>query len=294
MTRIEVQGGGIIDATNDTGKPGAPTLANTDWYDTLTGYLDPVNQINSSMMFTIADSNLADFSDAAVFVHPAGAQCTLSGLDRPDQHGEPAFPARGGIVGEPVDLYMYNDTISNSNQGVHINSVPGRQHDGPNSISSRLAQQHVLQRRERDPDDRAAVQRRPTLWPASTAGMNNIFDGSSWIAVDLIGQDGGSQIQYNLFFTNAVNHRPDTRMTATSWATSARSTPIRTSSARSVPATRRRRISSSSRPHRRSTRPAARSGPMPAGNAIYPTTTHVNHTGTGGVITDDPHRSRPR
>ena len=31
MSRIEVQGGGIIDAINDTGTPGAPTTRNTDW-----------------------------------------------------------------------------------------------------------------------------------------------------------------------------------------------------------------------------------------------------------------------
>ncbi len=36
MTRIEVQGGGIIDSVNTTpATPGAPTLPNTDWYDTL-------------------------------------------------------------------------------------------------------------------------------------------------------------------------------------------------------------------------------------------------------------------
>ncbi len=36
------------------------------------------------------------------------------------------FPSRGRLVGEPVDLYMYNDTISNSGQGVHINAIAGR------------------------------------------------------------------------------------------------------------------------------------------------------------------------
>ncbi len=35
--------------------------------------------------------------------------------------------------------------------------------------------------------------------------MNNIFDGSSNIAVDLIGMAGDGQEQYNLFFNNATN-----------------------------------------------------------------------------------------
>ena len=81
MSRIEVQGGGIIDSSNTiSGKPGAPTLASTDWYDTLTGYLDPVNQINQAMMFTIMDSNLSDFSDAAVFVHPESRSMLCTGI----------------------------------------------------------------------------------------------------------------------------------------------------------------------------------------------------------------------
>ena len=47
------------------------------------------------------------------------------------------FPTRGGLVGEPVDLYMYNDTISNSGQGVHINSSAGRRYHGRHPVSRR-------------------------------------------------------------------------------------------------------------------------------------------------------------
>ena len=35
------------------------------------------------------------------------------------------FPLRGGLNGEPVDLYMYNNTISNSGIGVLVNSETG-------------------------------------------------------------------------------------------------------------------------------------------------------------------------
>src|SRR5262249_36641147 len=52
MTRIEIQGGGIVNSIKLTGTGGAPTLQD-DWYDQLTGYLRPINQINSPMMFTI-------------------------------------------------------------------------------------------------------------------------------------------------------------------------------------------------------------------------------------------------
>ena len=46
-----------------------------------------------------------------------------------------------------------------------------------------------------------------------------------------------------------------------------------------------RQLRSSSRPPRRSTRPAARSGPLPAGNAIFPTVNQLLNS-IGGIRTD--------
>ncbi len=101
MTRIEVQGGGIIDT-------GAATTGG--WIRREGRLAGPATQFNSPMMFTISDSNLNDFSDAAVFVHPEPLDALIT---------SPAalFPARGSLEGEPVYLYMYNDTISNSGRG---------------------------------------------------------------------------------------------------------------------------------------------------------------------------------
>ena len=59
-------------------------------------------------------------------------------LDGPDQHGKP-FPSRGGLDGEPVYLYMYNDTISNSSQGVHINSDNGRRYQREQRLPGHLS-----------------------------------------------------------------------------------------------------------------------------------------------------------
>jgi hypothetical protein len=206
MTRIEIQGGGgIIDSTNADGTPGAPTLTSTDWYDTLTGYLDPVNQINQSMMFTIADSNLSDFSDAAVFVHPQASAALYRDWTGVTNTANPPFPARGGLVGESVDLYMYNDTISNSFQGVHINSPGGDDSSGQTQYQAILLNNTFY-------NDQFAIQNNSpqftgTNSQASTALliMNNIFDGSSQVAIDLLGQDEGTQMQYNLFFANTLN-----------------------------------------------------------------------------------------
>ena len=69
MTRIEVQGGGIIDAGNNTVSP--PGARRTSTGTTRSPAISTRStRSTQSMMFTIADSNLSDFSDAAVFVHP--------------------------------------------------------------------------------------------------------------------------------------------------------------------------------------------------------------------------------
>ena len=64
MTRIEVQGGGIVDTTNNIS--GSSMGTHRRWAMPVPSS----TRFNSAMMFTISDSNLNDFSDAAVFVHP--------------------------------------------------------------------------------------------------------------------------------------------------------------------------------------------------------------------------------
>jgi large repetitive protein len=213
MSRIEVQGGGIINSIKLTGTGGAPTLSD-DWYNQLTGYPRPINQINSPMTFTISDSNLANFSDAGVFVHPDAVNSLYADYTGQTNPTTAAFAARGGLVGEPVYLYMYNNTISNSAQGVHINSPQGAVATGETPFIAVLMNNTFY-------NDGIAIQ---SLSPAfnGTNGlantnllvMNNIFDGSSQIAVNIqappgvtgaAGQAGESQLQYNLFFNNGTN-----------------------------------------------------------------------------------------
>jgi hypothetical protein len=213
MSRIEVQGGGIINSIKLTGTGGAPTLAD-DWYDQLTGYLRPINQFNSAMTFTISDSNLADFSDAAVFVHPDAVNSLYADYTGIKNPTFASFPARGGLVGEPVYLYMYNNTISNSAQGVHINSSQGADASGQTPYIAVLMNNTFF-------NDPIGIQ---SLSPAFNGNngfantnmliMNNIFDGSSTVAVNIqappgvsgaAGQAGESQLQYNLFNNNGTN-----------------------------------------------------------------------------------------
>ncbi|MHB1559808.1 MAG: S8 family serine peptidase, partial [Isosphaeraceae bacterium] len=210
MTRIDVSGGGIVNTYNNvSGTPGAATLSSANWYDQLAGYYAPVNQLNAAMSFTIADSNLTGFSDAAVFVHPGPAGAI--NFDWTGANGgvasTPAAPVRNPLMGEPVYLYMYNNTITNSGQGVHINSTTGNDTTGTGVYEAVLLNNTFY-------GDTTAVQ---TEAPAHTfnpdnslssvdlLAMNNIFDNSSAVAVDIEGQAGLSQLQYNLFYQNGTN-----------------------------------------------------------------------------------------
>jgi hypothetical protein len=264
MSRIEVQGGGVI----DTGGTGG-------WYAEKNGYSAPITQFNSPMTFTIADSNLNQFSDAAVFVH-SEALNALTGTYTTINGQTFLAVARGNLVGEPVYLYMYNDTIANSGQGVHINPNPTNTSTSENSAFVAVLVNNTFY------NDPFAIQ---TISPqfngtndqanVNVMAMNNIFYGSSQIAVNIQGMAAESQLQYNLFFSNATN----VVATTTIGDFLGNVNPIY-ADPQFVDAT-------AGNFDLEPTSPAidvARSeiGPLVAGNAIYPT---VTQTLNGGVLT---------
>ncbi len=266
MTRIEIQGGGLIDV-GGTG----------DWFDVKNGYPSPVTQLNSPMMFTISDSNLDEFSDAAVFAHSeALAALTRTWVGTNNQIIPP--PVRSSTVGEPVFLYMYNDTIANSGQGVHINSNPVDTF--PTDLNSGFVAVLVNNTFYNDP---FAIQ---TISPqydgmnpnasVNVMAMNNIFDDSSQVAVNIQGQAAESQLQYNLYFGDAQNI-----LVTTDDGDFA-------GNVNSINADPQFVSASTGNFDLEPTSPAidqARSeiGPLPAGNAIYPT---ADLSLNGGVITE--------
>src|SRR5208283_6060003 len=114
MTRIEIQGGGIVDETSTVTDPGV-------WLGTKSGYGNdpfgpsspsPLEQLNTAMAVRISDTNINDFADAGVFVHPLG----VPALVRTVSTTGASEPTRGTLDGEGVTLYMVNDTISNTPQ----------------------------------------------------------------------------------------------------------------------------------------------------------------------------------
>ncbi len=185
MTRIEIQGGGLLYGSGDN-----------------TGYLSPADQVNSAMAMTISNSNLSGFSDAAVFAHPMPVN--PFGID----------PATGAYLlpthisnnrGQPVVLYMYNDTISNSSVGVIMNSTTDNNSAGPTPYTMVLLNDTFFNNPIAVETNAPQFNGQNELSSVNALLMNDIFDGSSNTAVLLQGQAGLSIIEYSLYFNNAVN-----------------------------------------------------------------------------------------
>lgn len=131
MTRIEIQGGGIIDVANATeGNFASQKLG-----------LTPLTQFNSAQAMTISNSNLAYFSEAAVFAHANSANALIrdvSSLASPNPGT--FFPVIRDTVttqrGQGVTLFMYGNTISNSAVGVeaHSDNVSPARSNSPTNI----------------------------------------------------------------------------------------------------------------------------------------------------------------
>src|SRR5208337_4925411 len=194
MTRIEIQGGGIVDETSTVTDPGV-------WLDTKTGYLSPLEQLNTAMAVRISDTNINAFADAGVFVHPMNSDALVRTVSATGA----STPTLGTLEGEGVTLYMYNDTISNCPQGINAEAETGDNSTGQSPMQLVLLNNTFY-------NDGYAIQ---TIAPqydelnslshVVTLAMDNIFDGSSNIAVNIQGQAALSTLEYNLYFNNATN-----------------------------------------------------------------------------------------
>jgi hypothetical protein len=178
MTRVELQGGGIVDA------PG-------DLFDKL-GYDGPASQLNARMALRISGTQLDSFSDVGVLAHPSGNTAIIGG-------------ARASTQGQGTMLYMYNSTVSNTPVGVRVNSVVADNTTSP-SFSALVLQNNTFYNTATGVYTSApAYTGTNSLSHVYSLLMNNIFSGSSDVAVQFVGQQYGSQLQYNLFSNNGQN-----------------------------------------------------------------------------------------
>ncbi len=217
LTRVEQQGGGIAyiaDQNND--------MSFTAQYDSpfATLYGVPVggsytDQYNSPKKITVSNSNFSTFSDVGFVSHPG---YSLIGV--PTNYGSTSqpfdFPSRiSGVNGEPTQTYFVNDTFSNMvNQSGRNTAIEIIAETGDDAQNNGVAATNTM-----------AVILNSTFYnngigvnsvaPAfdglnpfagnSFLVMDSIFQKNTTAAVQSIGQQSQSNLQYNLFYQNGAD-----------------------------------------------------------------------------------------
>ncbi|MFO0954058.1 MAG: hypothetical protein U0835_23465 [Isosphaeraceae bacterium] len=233
LTRVEVQGGGVIDVFNtnpgtDTGQndtfdrsdtasdnPRGQMLGNGSFtYYNENGFFTAdtaLNQYNSSRAMAISNSNFANMSSAGVLSHPGPnmlARNVGTTLGSGDTAVLPGDVFRAGFASEPVNLFMYGNTFANMPLGVRMNSETG------NNDTQQNAQFLVLMNNTFNNVNVGLHTQAPefsagpppnTFSNVEWLAMNNIFANSSDVAIRFFGQQYNTQAQYNLYWNNARN-----------------------------------------------------------------------------------------
>jgi hypothetical protein len=199
MTRIDIQGGGWAYSWGTTpalAQVDATTQGKTGLVGTPDGSPDPWFQYNTSKAMTISDSNLANFSQIGVIDHPSG-NAQIHDQKHPAM-GTPAV-GRGGFPGEPVTLYMVNDTLANMPTGVRINSDTQDNVNNPSPYTG-IFQNNTFYNtpvgiHAQAPQYDGMNSRASTY----ILGLDNIFANNTTAGVQVAGQSYSSQLLYNLF-----------------------------------------------------------------------------------------------
>src|SRR5262249_8198804 len=166
----------------------------------------PATQFNSAMAMTISSSNLDNFSDAAVFVHPDSGNALTRDLSLVSTGATP-FPVRDSTLkGEGVVLFMVNNTITNSGVGIQANSDNVGVTAIPSPIELVMLNNTFYNNTiGQDTEAPVASSTTPPNDSVYWLSMDNIFTNSSNTAILSNGQEYGSQAQYNLYFGNGSN-----------------------------------------------------------------------------------------
>jgi hypothetical protein len=214
-TRIEMQGGGVVDVydLDKDGMDGNVDLADNARLQQLG--ITPPTQYNTAKAMTISNSNLAFFSQDVLLAHPSGfgmiAHDVLGEFTATEYQG--GYFRNSSTAGEPTDLYMVNDTISNSPFGVNVLSNTG---SGPFTMGDTMQDEPIviLQNNTFYNNGIAFNTVSPqgmggSSWNSFSAvrwlAINNIFANSTTAAIMTTGQTQASTAQYNLFNGNKAD-----------------------------------------------------------------------------------------
>ncbi|MFO0956696.1 MAG: hypothetical protein U0800_04415 [Isosphaeraceae bacterium] len=137
-------------------------------------------------------------SDAAVYAHPDAGNALIRNVTVPAAAGV----SRSGVRGQPYVLFMYNNTVSNSPLGVVAFSETGDNTTGQSPeqvvLLNNSFYNNTIALRTEAPQFSGTNSLSHVYW----LGMNNIFANSTNVAVQGVGQQRNSQLQYNLFSGN--------------------------------------------------------------------------------------------
>jgi hypothetical protein len=192
ITRIEMQGGGWAYTLG-------PDPVDASIFDKL-GANNPWNQFNTAKAMTISNSNLRDFSQAGVIAHPSGVS-QIHFMQNPPQGQAPI--GRGGWLGQPVYLFMYNNVIANMPVGVRINSETANNDVQPSPYVGIFMHNTFFGNGEGIHTEAPANNGQNDNSHVYFLAMDNIFANHTDTAVRVNGQAWGSQLLFNLFSGNA-------------------------------------------------------------------------------------------
>lgn len=193
ITRIEQQGGGVVDL--GTGGIAASKLG-----------LTPETQFNSAKAMTLSNSNFSNFSQVGFIAHDSGANALL----RDPQGGIPIRTLNGvSGRGQPTLTFFYNNVFANMPVGARIVSM-----NVNNTEAARPAEAIFLNNTFYNNPigldiQGAADNGQNRLSHVHFLAMDNIFDSSLTAAIQTTnmvwgGQDG-SQAQFNLYSNSGTN-----------------------------------------------------------------------------------------
>lgn len=185
ITRVEQQGGGIVDL--DTGS----------WADVKAGISSPAAQLNTAKAMTISNSNFSNFSQVGVISRPAGVTTLVR---------DPSS-AFGGVLRDPTGrrgegtlLYLVNNTFSNMPMAVRINSETVDNPTNEQSPAELVALNNTFYNTPIGISTSApAFNNQNSRSHVYYLAMDNVFDTNTTAALEMNGQVTGSQAQYNLF-----------------------------------------------------------------------------------------------
>ena len=210
LTRIDVQGGNIFDAVDLDANDTIDLL--DDWRFQKLG-LDPTTQFNSANSMTISNSNIADFRDAGVFAYP-GFGALVRIVD--PVTGTGFFPEdRTGLRGQPVNLFLVNNTFANLPVAVRINGEVtngfGQGDQGQNPFTATLLNNTFYNNGAGLHTQTIAFNGNNSLSHVYFLAMDNIFDGGTIgsdpnaVAIRIEGQATSSEATFNLFDNYTTN-----------------------------------------------------------------------------------------